>query len=131
MRSREDAIGIVGEVYNACNGLFSRGIQDAFLYGSYARGDFDEGSDVDILLTVDADPEELSRRRRDVSGVSSDLSLKHDVTVSVTVKPREQFYKYSEILPFYRNVLREGIRYEHNSPRRKRRELSTSIHPLN
>ena len=111
MRSREDAIDIVSEVYNACNGMFRNGIQDAFLYGSYARGDFDEESDVDILLTVDADPEELSLKRREVSGVSSDLSLKHDITVSVTVKPREQFYRYSDVLPFYRNVLREGIRY--------------------
>ncbi len=111
MRSTEDAIGIVSEVYRACNGMFSKGIQDAFLYGSYARGDYDEESDVDILLTVDANPEELSRRRRDISGISSDLSLKHDVTVSVTVTPREQFYRYFEVLPFYRNVLREGIRY--------------------
>lgn len=111
MRSREEALNIVSEVYQACNGFYERGIQDAFLYGSYARGDYDDESDVDILLTVDADPEELSSRRREVSSVSSDLSLKHDVTVSVTVKPMEQFYRYSEVLPFYRNVLMEGVRY--------------------
>ena len=91
--------------------LFGDKIYKIILYGSYARGDFDEESDVDILLTVDAEPEEVSFRRRDISAVSSDLSLKYDVTVSVTVKPTEQFYKYSEVLPYYRNVLKEGIRY--------------------
>ena len=112
MRTTQDAVKIAGEVYQACNRLFGNNVRDVFLYGSYARGDYDDESDVDILLTVDAGAEELSGRRREVSAVSSDLSLKHDVTVSVTVKPKDQFYKYADVLPYYRNVLREGIRYE-------------------
>ena len=47
----------------------------------------------------------------DVAEVSSDLSLEHDVTVSIAVKPAEQFERYREVLPFYQNVVNEGIRY--------------------
>lgn len=39
------------------------------------------------------------------------MSLEHDITVSVTVKPLEQFRRYQTALPYYRNVVREGIRY--------------------
>ena len=41
--------------------------------------------------------------------ITSSLSLKNDITVSVTAKPLSQFRQYSEVLPFYKNVLREGI----------------------
>ena len=55
----EDAVKILEEVYADCSQIFPCAIQDAYLYGSYARGDFHEDSDVDILLTVDLDWPEL------------------------------------------------------------------------
>lgn len=44
-----------------------------------------------------------------VAKIDSDLSLEHNVTVSVTVKLLEQFTRFAEISPFYRNVINEGI----------------------
>ena len=109
--STSDAVSIVREVYNECRKIFPNGVHDAYLYGSYARGDFDNESDVDILLTIDADGMEISKRRKDLAEITSNLSLKHDVTVSVTAKPLQQFRQYSAVMPFYKNVLREGVRY--------------------
>lgn len=106
-----DAVIIAREVYNACSALFPGGIKDAYLYGSYARNDYDAESDVDILLTVNAEEYEISNRTRAIAEVASMFSLKHDVTVSVTAKPVIQFNRYSEVLPFYKNVLKEGIRF--------------------
>lgn len=106
-----DAGLIAREVYSECSKVFPGRIHDAYLYGSYARGDFDSESDIDILLTVDADSTEISRRRYDLAEITSSLSLKHDITVSVTAKPLSQFRQYSEVLPFCKNVLREGINY--------------------
>ena len=103
-----DAGLIAREVYSECSKVFPGRIHDAYLY---ARGDFDSESDIDILLTVDADSTEISRRRYDLAEITSSLSLKHDITVSVTAKPLSQFRQYSEVLPFYKNVLREGINY--------------------
>ena len=100
-----DAGLIAREVYSECSKVFPGRIRDAYLYGSYARGDFDSESDIDILLTV------ISRRRYDLAEITSSLSLKNDITVSVTAKPLSQFRQYSEVLPFYKNVLREGINY--------------------
>lgn len=106
-----DAVLITGELYAACSKLFPGGIKDAYLYGSYARNDYNAESDVDILLTVDAEEREISCRRGAIAEVASMLSLKHDVTVSITAKPLVQFKKYSAVMPFYKNVLREGIRF--------------------
>jgi len=111
MCNQSQAIVILGEVYAACNPVFDNAIKDAYLYGSYARGDYHDESDIDILLTVDLDPAAISALRNRVGMISSYLSLKHDVTVSVTVKPFDQFRRYADVLPYYKNVLGEGIRY--------------------
>ena len=111
MCSTEQAVEILGEVCRACNQVFERKISDAWLYGSYARGDFDEDSDVDILLTVDVEPEALPSYRKAVCHVCSDLGLKHDILVSPAVEPLGQFRRFQNVLPYYQNVVKEGIRY--------------------
>ena len=83
----------------------------SWLYGSYARGDYHAESDIDILLAVELSSEAISGLRNRVAFISSELSLKHDITVSITVKPAAQFRRYADVLPYDRNVLREGIRY--------------------
>lgn len=111
MCNREKAIAILGEVYNACNLIFGTALKDAYLYGSYARGDYHAESDIDILLTVDLSPEGISSCRSSIAELASELSLRHDITVSVSIKPFEQFVRYADVLPYYRNVLAEGICY--------------------
>lgn len=111
MCDQSKAIAILGEVYRACDPVFGSMLKDAYLYGSYARGDHHEESDIDILLAVSLEPSDISKYRNAVAAITSDLSLKHDITVSVTIKPLEQFRRYSNMLPFYKNVIREGIRY--------------------
>ena len=111
MCSSETSIKILSEVYDACSRSFETAIQDAYLYGSYARGDYHEESDVDILLTVDIVPEELPRYRAVTFEVSGELSLKYGVVVSITIKPLRQFRRYGQVLPYYQNIIKEGVRY--------------------
>ena len=84
---------------------------DAILYASYACGEQNAESDIDILLTADLTQEQIAEKRRAIAALSSDLSLAHDVTVSIRIVPLAQFHRYADFLPFYQNVLREGIRY--------------------
>lgn len=111
MCNQNQAISILHEVYSSCNPIFGNAIQDAILYGSYARGDYHAESDIDILLTVDWPAEKISKTRSSIGAITSELSLKHDITVSVTVKPLNQFRQFANVLPFYKNVLKEGIHY--------------------
>ena len=111
MCNKNEAISILSEIYNSCNPIFNNMIKQAFLYGSYARGDYHSESDVDILLAVDIPTEEISKYRNSVAIITSDLSLKHDITVSVTVKSFDHFLKFAKIQPFYKNVIEEGVQY--------------------
>ena len=111
MCGKNTVICILEEAYSACASIFKEQIKEAYLYGSYARGDYSKESDVDILVTVTLDRTELSKYRNALASVSSDLSLKHNVTVSLTVKPYDEFMLYSNTLPFYMNVIKEGVQY--------------------
>lgn len=110
MCTKNEAMIVLQEVYEGCLAIFGK-IKEAYLYGSYARGDYHDDSDIDILLTVELPQSVISRHRSDIAELSSDLSLKHDITVSVSVKPAEQFERLIDALPFYQNVKREGIKY--------------------
>jgi len=59
---------------------------------------------------VNLEPTELSTCRSRIAAISSDLSLAHDITVSIAVKLLDQFCRYSDVLPYYKNVLPEGVR---------------------
>lgn len=114
MCTRSEAMTILSEVFERTRELFGNSLVNCYLYGSYARGDFDEESDVDILLTVDSSDDDIRAHNKSLAKIDSDLSLDHNVTVSITVKPFEHFTRYAEISPFYRNVISEGIRYAGN-----------------
>ena len=109
MCTQRQALSILEEVYLQCGRCFPCAIQDAYLYGSYARGDYHAESDVDILLTVDAD--DVAPLRKIAASIASRISLEYDVMVSVSLKPAAQFRRHSNSQPFYQAVMREGIRY--------------------
>ena len=110
MCNTNESIQIQKEAYALCRSFLTDKLKDCYLYGSYARGDYHQYSDVDIMMVVDMNYDEISSYRRALAGVNSGLSLKHDVTVSVKLQPLEMLKLHPE-LPFYKNVMTEGIRY--------------------
>ena len=89
--------------------VFGDDIVKIVLYGSYARGTFDAESDIDIAAIVKGEREELQRKLREVWVLSSDLELEYETILSLTVIPYEEFEKYRDALPYYRNIDKEGI----------------------
>lgn len=114
MCNRNEAMTILGEVFERSRELYGSKLADCYLYGSYARGDYDEESDVNIMLTFDGGYDDIRKYNDSLAEIDSDISLDHNVTVSIAVEPLEQFNRYATIHPFYRNVLEEGIRYAGN-----------------
>ncbi len=80
------------------------------LYGSYARGDNDEESDIDLLLLIDC-PEKLLRAyRTPIADIASELSLDNGVTVSLLPFSKATYEKYKNAMPFLINIEKEGIK---------------------
>jgi predicted nucleotidyltransferase len=79
----------------------------AWIFGSKARGDFDDESDVDLLIVIrDAD----DALREEVSNVAYDLSLEHSVLLCEHVISAWRFAQMrARREPLYSNIVREGI----------------------
>lgn len=84
-------------------------IYKIFLYGSYARGDFDEESDVDIMIVLECDKEQVQGFRRRMRHYTNLMALEYDKEISILVRDKETFCTNQEFLPFYQNIIREGI----------------------
>ena len=101
---------LMKETYSALSRVFGEKLDEVWLYGSYARGDFDAESDIDIMALVDLPKEQLATYRRKVSDLSSDLDLKYDVLLSIKLQDKATFLRFSNTLAFFQNVMREGKR---------------------
>ena len=75
------------------------------LYGSYARGDYDEESDMDFMVIADVPHDELAKYRKAVNHVAG---LKNDMLLSVSMMDRATIYEKRNVLPFFDAVLTEG-----------------------
>lgn len=98
---------------------FIKGVKDILgerakkiiLYGSYARGDYNDSSDIDIMILTDLSDEEIVRYRNEILDYAYDIEWDNnfDITLSPLVKNIDKFNYWLEALPFYRNVQKEGI----------------------
>jgi predicted nucleotidyltransferase len=88
---------------------FGNNLDKIILYGSYARGDNDGDSDIDILALVDVSQEYANRIDMQLTSFTSRLGLEFDVVVSLFVKDCNTFYRYLHIEPFYQNVMKDGV----------------------
>jgi predicted nucleotidyltransferase len=86
--------------------LYGQRLKAVYLFGSYARGDFHEGSDLDVMIVLDTYKSYWDELVRSAE-LASDLSLEYDVTVSRMIMTEEQWKKGD--LPVLRNIRAEGV----------------------
>lgn len=100
---------ILNQLYKAYQDVYGENIVEILLYGSYARGDYNNASDIDIVAIVHGERYDLQQKLDRIWDVSSDLELEYETIVSPTVIPFNEYMEYKEILPYYRNIQKEGI----------------------
>lgn len=94
------------DVKRALRTIYGTRLSGIYLYGSYARGDYDADSDVDLLVTLrdEANPWTESSR---LSETLSDICLTHDLLIAVYTVP-EVWLRERET-PLFINIRREGV----------------------
>lgn len=96
----------ISEIYKS---VYGEKLVRVILYGSYARGDFSNESDLDIVALVHGDRMQLQEQLKNVWDQTCDLELKYEIVLSPAVIPYEEFEKYKTDLPYYKNIADEGV----------------------
>ena len=93
------------------NKNFGNSIKIIYLYGSYARGDFRNDSDIDIMILTDFTDEEILENRDKIYELAYDIEEKYsfDIWISPLVKNIDKFKEKLEYSFFYENVKKDGI----------------------
>ncbi|MBQ4060373.1 MAG: nucleotidyltransferase domain-containing protein [Lachnospiraceae bacterium] len=89
--------------------LLGNDLSKVILYGSYARGDFQENSDVDVMVLVKISPKEIEKIEESIFDLAFDIEMEHEIHISPIIKNEDQFEYWVDVLPFYRNVRNDGL----------------------
>ncbi len=89
--------------------ILKSNLSKLIVYGSYARGDYKENSDIDVMILTTLSKEEIEKIENDIFNLAFDLELESGIVINPVLE-NETHYKYwLGALPFYNNVEREGI----------------------
>ena len=97
---------VLGDLKRERESLYGERLKGLYLFGSYARGDAEPDSDVDVAVVLD-DYEYASRELRMMSQVLNRLSLQHDILLAAI--PLRVTEWRSRRTPLLENVRREGV----------------------
>ena len=86
--------------------IYGDRLKGVYLYGSYARGDYRPGSDVDVMIMLKDYRNYWDELRRSTQ-LASDLSLEYDVTVSRLIIKEIQWQE--SVMPVIRNIHKDGV----------------------
>ena len=109
MVSKEVLQIVLNELCRKLKQLYVDDLDKVLLYGSYARGDYREYSDVDVMVLVKCSAERIKELDKELTPFESRLCVDYDVDLSVFTKNKEYFDYWKEDLPYYRNIVTEGI----------------------
>jgi predicted nucleotidyltransferase len=101
--------GILQAYIESVKKIYGSHLQKIILYGSYARGEATPSSDIDIMILVDLDDMEIKRYGIELSNMTYDTNLDHDVMIMPIVKNEDHFNYWMPTYPFYNNVSKEGV----------------------
>lgn len=105
----ENINNIIQYFTNKVRTLLGNRVKKIILYGSYARGDYNDSSDVDIMILTDFTFEEIEKYRDDISDIAFDIELETGIILSPIIKNIDKYNEQVNIIPFYTNVQKDGV----------------------
>ena len=100
---------ILSKYVNELEKIYGTYLNSVILYGSFARGDFSEDSDIDIMILLDLDDTIIKKYRHELSGMTYDFNMDYNIDIKPIAKSKEHFEQWIDVYPFYKNVKKDGV----------------------
>lgn len=104
--SKEEVLNIVRELHAELDRVYGERLKGVYLYGSYARGDAREDSDIDVAIVLEGEVSRWQERKR-TGSVVSDICLDEDCIIQTMFLSEREYQKGP--FDYHRNLAEEGI----------------------
>ena len=103
---------LINEVKEECTSLvrdlLKEDLVEVVLYGSCARGDYTEDSDIDIALLTKSDRLEVKKYENALATIATEIAMKHFAIVNFVCLPYEEFEEKKTWYPYFMHIAMEG-----------------------
>lgn len=100
----------LAELQRAVGEIYGQQAPSVWVYGSYARGEASDHSDVDILLLYGKSAIQPAKEISRLKAILSALNLRYQVLISILPAPVQQYLTSNSV--FWNNLRREAIPIE-------------------
>lgn len=95
------------ELVQGLTDIFQKNISMIILYGSVARNEATDGSDIDIAIIVKNQIDDKTKRR--FVSWAAEMDIRYERVFSIVDIQESNMKKWEKVHPFYQNVRKEGI----------------------
>ncbi len=106
VKSQQEVFSIVKQLRAELQEIYGSRLKTVYLFGSYARGEAKEGSDVDVTVMLDGMTSRFNERKR-CSHLQARISLENSCVITLFFLEASEFLRGENAI--YRTVAREGI----------------------
>ena len=96
------------EVPELIKSLMKEDLIEIVLYGSCARGDYTEDSDIDIALITKSNRIEAQKYAGDLAAIATEFAIKYFAIVNFVCLPHNEFIEKKNWYAYFKNIEREG-----------------------
>lgn len=99
---------IISETQKKLLELLNDDLEKVILFGSCARGDYTDESDIDIAVLLSCERQASAKYKSSLITLSAEMDLKNMVVVNFICIPYGEYMEKKGYYPFYANIEREG-----------------------
>lgn len=100
---------ILNEFLKEVQEILGSRIKKIVLYGSYARGDYNKDSDIDIMILTDLSDKEINEYNNKIWEKCADIEIDKGIAISPLIRNIDKFNSWLDVKPFYMNIAKEGV----------------------
>lgn len=95
------------ELVQGLTAIFQNNISMIILYGSVARNEATNESDIDIAIIIKNEMDNQTKKR--LISWAADMDIRYEKVFSIVDIREDNMKKWERVLPFYQNIRKEGI----------------------
>ena len=100
---------MIKDVEKSIKKVFKGKLKKIIIFGSYARGDYDDESDIDFMVLVE--DKDLKKFEDLILDIEVDLSIKYGMLPSIFIYNIDDYYSNINVIDLLKSVENEGVEF--------------------